>query len=67
MQIEAANSARIINTAEYLNKKCKDQFVVNIATSDKSYQTNSNELIKTVAKFVEELEWRYHDVLAYVL
>jgi len=42
MQIEAANSARIINTAEYLNKKYKEDQFVNIVTSRNGYQTNSN-------------------------
>ena len=43
MQIEAADGARIINTAEYLNKKYKEGQSVNIVTSHEGYQTNSNE------------------------
>jgi len=42
LQIEAAYSARLINTAEYLNKQYKGDQFVNIVTSHECNQTNTN-------------------------
>jgi hypothetical protein len=42
LQIEAAYSAPIINTAEYLKTKYKEDQFVNIVTRHESNQTNTN-------------------------
>jgi hypothetical protein len=54
-QIEAAYKTEIINIAEYLNKKCKeDQFVYIIRRHD-SNKPNVNSTVRTAAKIIDEL------------
>jgi hypothetical protein len=47
--------AEIINIAEYLNTKYKEDEFVNIVESHESSQPNMNSTIKTAAKVVKEL------------
>jgi hypothetical protein len=55
VQVEAAYKAEITSIAEYLNTNYKvDQFV-NTVTSYESTQPTMNSIIKTAAKFAEEL------------
>jgi hypothetical protein len=42
LQIEAAHSTRLINAAEYVNKKYKEDQFVKIVTSHDGNQTNTN-------------------------
>ena len=54
LQVEAAYKAQIINIAEYLNTKYKeDQF--NIVKVHESIQPNMNSILKSAAKILEEL------------
>jgi hypothetical protein len=57
LQIEVTYSykAEIINVAEYLNTKYKEDKFVNNAESHASNQPNMNSTIKIPAKVVEEL------------
>jgi hypothetical protein len=55
LQIEMTYKAEIINVAEYLNPKCKEDQFVNIVKSHASNQPNINSTIKTAVKVVEEL------------
>jgi hypothetical protein len=55
VQISAACKVEIINIAEYLNTNYKEHQFVNIVKSHKSTQPNLNSIIKTAAKFKEEL------------
>jgi len=54
VQIEAAYKAEIINIAEYLYTKYKDQFV-NIVNVHESTQQNTNSILKLEAKILGEL------------
>jgi hypothetical protein len=47
--------AEIINIAEYLNTKYKDDQSVNIVKSHETNHPNTNSTMKTAAKVVEEL------------
>ena len=55
LQTEATYKAEIINTAEQLNTKHKDDLFINIFKNHKSNQTTVNSTINTSAKIVEEL------------
>jgi hypothetical protein len=55
LQIEATRRADIINTAECLNTRYKEDQFVNIFKSHESNQTNTNSTIKRAAKVVQEL------------
>jgi DNA-directed RNA polymerase subunit L len=52
-QIEAAYKTEIINTAEYLNKKCKEDQFVNTIRSHDSSQPNMNSTVKAAAKITD--------------
>jgi hypothetical protein len=54
-QIEAAYKAEIINIAEYLNTKYKEDQFVNVLKSHKSIQPSKNSTIKIAAKITEEV------------
>jgi lipopolysaccharide export LptBFGC system permease protein LptF len=54
-QIEAAYKTEIINIAEYLNKKYKEDQVVNIIRSHDSNQPHMNSTAKAAAKITDEL------------
>jgi hypothetical protein len=54
-QIEAAYKTEIINTAEHLNKKYKEDQFVNIIRSHDSSQPNMNSTVKAAAKIIDEL------------
>jgi hypothetical protein len=47
--------AKIINTAEYLNTKCRTDHLVNIVKSHESNQSNMKSTIKVAAKVAKEL------------
>jgi len=55
VQVEAAYKAEIINIAESLNTKYKDDQFVNIVNDHESTQPNMNSILKSAAKIVEEL------------
>jgi hypothetical protein len=55
VQIEAAYKTEIINIAEYLNTKYKENQFVNIVNSHESTQPNMNSITKLTAKIIEEL------------
>ena len=55
MQVEAAYKAEIINIAEYLNTKYKEDQFVNIVKVHESTQPNMNSILKSAAKITEEL------------
>jgi hypothetical protein len=55
LQAEAAYKAEIINTAEYLNTKYKEDQFVNIVKVHKSTQPIMNSIFKLAAKILEEL------------
>jgi hypothetical protein len=55
VQVEAAHKAEIINSAEYLNTKYKEDQFVNIVKVHESKQPNMNSIFKSAAKIVEEL------------
>jgi hypothetical protein len=54
-QIEAAYKTEIINTAEYLNKRYKEDQFVNIIRSHDSKQSNMNSTVRKAAKIIDEL------------
>jgi hypothetical protein len=54
VQVEAAYKAEIINIAEYLKTKYKDQFVNTVKVLE-STQPNMNSILKSAAKITEEL------------
>ena len=49
------HKAKIINSAEYLNTKCREDQLVNIVKSHESNQRNMKSTIKVAAKVAEEL------------
>jgi len=55
VQIEVVYKAELINIAEYLNTNYKGDQFLNIVKSHESTQPNMNSIIKTAAKFKEEL------------
>ena len=55
VQIEAAYKTEIINIAEYLNTKYKENQFVNIVNSHESTQPNMKSITKSAAKIIEEL------------
>jgi hypothetical protein len=55
LQIEAAYKAEIVNIAEYLNTKYKENRFVNIVKVHESTQPNMNSILKSAAKIIEEL------------
>jgi hypothetical protein len=55
VQVQAAYKAEIINIAEYLNTKYKEDQFVNIVKVHESTQPNMNSIIKSAAKIIEEL------------
>jgi hypothetical protein len=55
VQVEAAYKAEIINTAEYLNTKYKEDQFVNIVKVHESTQPNTNSILKSEANIIEEL------------
>ena len=54
MQIKATYNAEIINTAEYLNTKCKEKFV-NVVEGQERNNTHTSSTIKITAIVEEEL------------
>ena len=54
VQIEVTCKAELVNIAECLNTKCKEDQFVNIVKSDESSQQNISSTIKTAAKVTEE-------------
>jgi hypothetical protein len=54
-QIAAAYKTEIINIAEYLNKKYKEDQFVNIIRSHDSSQPNMNSTVRAAAKITDEL------------
>ena len=54
VQVEAAYKAEIINTAEYLNTKYKEDQFFNIVKVHESTQPNMNSILKSAAKILEE-------------
>ena len=55
VQVEAAYKAEIINIAEYLNKKYKEDQFVNVVKVHESTQPNTNSILKTAARIIAEL------------
>jgi hypothetical protein len=55
VQVEAACKAEIINFAEYLNTKYKEDQFINIVKVRESTQPNMNSILKSAAKVIEEL------------
>jgi trehalose-6-phosphate synthase len=55
LQVEAAYKAEIINIAEYINTKYKEDQFVNIVKVHESTQPNMNSTLKSAAKILEEL------------
>ena len=55
VQVEAACKAEIINLAEYINTKYKEDQFVNIVKKHKSTQPNMNPILKSAVKIIEEL------------
>jgi hypothetical protein len=55
LQIEATHKAEILSTAECLNTKYKEDWLVIIVKSHESNQPNMNTTVKAAAKVVEEL------------
>jgi len=55
LQVKAAYKAEIINIAEYLNTKYKEDHFVNIFKVHESTQPNMNSILKSTAKILEEL------------
>jgi hypothetical protein len=55
VQVEAAYKEEIINTAEYLNTKYKEDQFVNIVKVHASTQPNMDSIFKSAAKMIEEL------------
>jgi len=55
VQVEAAYKAEIINIAEYLNTKHKEDHSVNAVKVHESTEPNMNSILKSAAKITEEL------------
>jgi hypothetical protein len=55
VQVEVAYKAEVINTAEYLNTKYKEDQFVNIVKNHESTQSNMNPTLKLAAKIIAEL------------
>jgi hypothetical protein len=55
VQVEAAYKAEIINIAEYLNTKYKEDQFVNIVKVHESTQPSMNSILRSAAKILEEL------------
>ena len=55
VQAEAAYKAEIINIAEYLNTKYKEDQFVNIVKVHESTQPSMNSILRSAAKILEEL------------
>ena len=55
VQVEEAYKREIINTAEHLNTKYKEDQFVKTVTVQESTQTNMNSILKSAAKIIEEL------------
>jgi hypothetical protein len=55
VQVEAAYRAEIINIAEYLNTKYKEDQFVNIVKVHESTQPNMNSILWSAPKIIEEL------------
>jgi hypothetical protein len=55
VQVEAAYKAEIINIAEYLDTKYKEDQFVNIAKVHESTQPNMKSILKSAAKIIEKL------------
>jgi hypothetical protein len=55
VQVEAAYKAEIINIAEYLNTKYKEDQFENIVKNHDSTQPNMNSILKSAAKIIVEL------------
>jgi hypothetical protein len=55
VQVEAAYKTEVINIAEYLNTKYKEDQFVNIVRAHESTQPNMNSILKSAAKIIEEL------------
>ena len=55
IQVEAVYKAEVINTAEYLNTKYKEDHFVNIVKAHESTQPNMSSIPKSAAKITEEL------------
>jgi hypothetical protein len=53
--VEAAYKAEIINIAEYLNTKYKEDQLVNIVKNHEFAQPTMNSILKSAAKIVGEL------------
>jgi lipopolysaccharide export LptBFGC system permease protein LptF len=60
-QIEAAYKTEIINIAEYLNKRYKEDQFVNTIRSHDSNQPNTNSTVRAVAKIIDELSQSYEN------
>jgi hypothetical protein len=54
VQVEATYEAEIINTAEYLNTKYKEDQFINTVKNHESTQPNMNSIFKSAAKFTGE-------------
>jgi hypothetical protein len=54
-QIEAAYKTQITNRTEYLNKKCKEDQLVNIIRSHNSNQPNMISTVRAASKIIDEL------------
>jgi len=55
VQVEVAYKAEIINIAQYLNTKYKEDQFVNIVKVHESTQPNMNSILKSAAKIIGEL------------
>jgi hypothetical protein len=55
VQVGAAYKAEIINIAEYLNTKYKEDQFVNVVEVHESTQPNMNSILKSAAKIIKEL------------
>jgi hypothetical protein len=55
VQVEVAYKTEIINIAEYLNTKYKEDQFVNIVKNHESTQPNMRSIVKLAAKFTEDL------------
>jgi hypothetical protein len=59
VQVEAAYKAEIINIAEYLNTKYKEDQFVNIVKNHERTQSNMNSILKLPANIIAELSQLY--------
>ena len=55
VQVQTAYKAEIINIAEYLNTKDKEDHFVNIVKVHESMQQNMNSILKSAPKIIGEL------------